>query len=272
MMRLYVFSMFVLGIMVFLFLSVQPSFAPPEGGGGESCPVNMVPVGDICIDQHEATVWSESPRSDGTPMGTQFGVTGDDYPCSDNGNDCSATASNPIFAASAPGETPSASITWFQAHQACLNVGKRLPTNAEWQGAAAGTPDTGGADDGSTTCNTDDLEPGISLTGSRSNCVSNFGAFDMVGNLLEWVADWIQGSTHPWKPSLGTAGPDYGDDFMLGTNPARVQGVNSSNFPAVLFRGGRFDAGTGAGVFTLNANFAPSGSFNGVGFRCARNR
>jgi len=28
-------------------------------------------------------------------------------------------------------------------------------------------------------------------TGSRISCKSRFGAFDMVGNLLEWVADWV---------------------------------------------------------------------------------
>ena len=192
--RFYIVSILMLSIALFLSLSVKPDFSGFAFGASE-CPVNMVPVGPLCVDKYEATVWSEPPRSDGRPSGTQFGATGDDYPCSDNGNDCSGA--NPIYAVSLPGRTPSASITWFQAQQACLNVGKRLPTNAEWQGTAAGTPDTGGADDGSTTCNTDDLEPGVSLTGSREDCVSNFGAFDMVGNLLEWVADWIQGSTHP---------------------------------------------------------------------------
>jgi formylglycine-generating enzyme required for sulfatase activity len=52
---------------------------------------------------------------------------------------------------------PALYLTWFQAQQACMSVGKRLPTNAEWQAAAAGTPDTGDADDHATTCNTDGL-------------------------------------------------------------------------------------------------------------------
>jgi len=43
----------------------------------------------------------------GNPEGKQFGVTGDDYPCADNGNDCRFK----IFAASVPGVTPSRSIT-----------------------------------------------------------------------------------------------------------------------------------------------------------------
>lgn len=33
-------------------------------------------------------------------------------------------------------------MSWFVAQQAALNSGKRLLTNAEWQGAAAGTART----------------------------------------------------------------------------------------------------------------------------------
>ena len=117
-------------------------------------------------------------RQNGRPQGQQFGLESDNYPCSFDGNDCTGK----IFAASVPGVIPSASLTWFQAQQACLSVGKRLPTNAEWQGAAAGTPDTGDADDHVTTCNTDGGPRDYVPTGSRKHCVSNFGVYDMVGN------------------------------------------------------------------------------------------
>ena len=81
---------------------------------------------------------------------TQLGTSGDDYaPCADSGQNCT----DDIYAVSLPGVTPSAFITWFQAQQACTNAGKRLPTNAEWQAAVAGTPDPG-PDDGTTDCNT----------------------------------------------------------------------------------------------------------------------
>jgi formylglycine-generating enzyme required for sulfatase activity len=228
----------------------------------------MVPVGNFCIDKYEVTVWSRPPRSDGRPRGVQYGLEDFDYPCSQNGDDC--TGEGAIYAVSLPGKMPSAYITWFQALQACANVGKRLPTNAEWQMAATGTPDTGGEDDGETTCNTDDLEPGISPAGSRRNCVSSRGAYDMVGNMLEWVADWFEGNTNPFAPSSGTAGAAFGDDFMLGVNPATIQANGSQNLPSALVRGGRYNGGTGTGVFALNARFAPSDAAFDGSFRCVK--
>jgi len=203
--KLYSVSIVMLTIALFLFLSVQlGSSASASGealGDGNGCPVHMVRVGPLCVDKYEATVWSEPPTSDGSPRGTRFGLTGDDYPCSFNGNGCSGA--NPIYAASLPSRRPSAFITWFQAQQACLNVGKRLLTNAEWQGAAAGTPTEyePGADDGVNDCNTSTAHH-VVRTGSRKSCVSSFGAFDMVGNLIEWTADWIQGSSVPFAPSV----------------------------------------------------------------------
>lgn len=263
----------VFSVSVLFLLSVglarADSPATPKGGGPGGCPVNMAPVGPICVDVYEASVWSKPPHGNGSPQGQQYGVSADDYPCSDNGNDCSVTAAHPIYAASVPGVKPSASITWFQAQQACANVGKRLLRNAEWQMAAAGTPDTGGADDGLTSCNTDNLVPGVAPTGSRSSCVSNWGLHDMVGNVWEWVEDWFQPNT-PDVTSVST--PLYGSDGLFGVNDAPNQ-TGGAGFPAALIRGGRFvgPAGSsGAGVFALSAQSAPSDSFIGIGFRCAR--
>jgi formylglycine-generating enzyme required for sulfatase activity len=153
------------------------------------------------VDKYEASVWEipagnttlikkvekgKATLADLTAGGAiQRGVGGvDDYPYNDNGNDCT----DMIYAVSIPGVKPSANITWLQAQQACENAGKRLLSNAEWQPAAAGTPDPGVADDDSTTCNTtDDGFPANDPvnTGSRSACVSNRGVFDMVGNVGE---------------------------------------------------------------------------------------
>ena len=67
---------------------------------------------------------------------TQLGIGGSDNyaPCADSGQNCT----DDVYAVSLPGVRPSANITWFQAQQACTSAGKRLPSNAEWQGSGGG--------------------------------------------------------------------------------------------------------------------------------------
>jgi hypothetical protein len=57
------------------------------------CQINMVPVGPVCVDIYEASVWSDPPKANGDPQGTQYGAGTDNYPCSDNGDDCTTPAS-----------------------------------------------------------------------------------------------------------------------------------------------------------------------------------
>jgi formylglycine-generating enzyme required for sulfatase activity len=178
----------------------------------------------------------------------QRGVGSDDYPCNDDGNDCTD-----IFAVSILGVSPSAFITWFQAQQAAANSGKRLLTNAEWQMAAAGTPDPGNTP-GASDCATNS---GGADTGTRSNCVSRFGVFDMVGNFFEWVADWVPLSTTCPPPLFA------GDLNCLA-------GASTTSGPGALIRGGDFLSSTSAGVFAVTGSGKPSSAFSSVGFRCGR--
>jgi formylglycine-generating enzyme required for sulfatase activity len=238
------------------------------------CAPDAVLAGTVCLDRYEASVWrvpnptttnaslvrkiqlGRATQADLAAGGaTQLGVARDYAPCTANGQNCA----NDIYAVSLPSEIPSGRITWFQAQEACANAGKRLPTNAEWQVGANGTPDPG-PDNGTTDCNS--ATDSVSLTGARSSCVSARGAFDMVGNLAEWVADWVP---------LSTACPGWGgfsDDSMC------LAGANETvTGPGALLRGGSFFfsfGGTNAGPLTVNGSFQASGSTLFIGFRCVR--
>jgi len=221
----------------------QPGAAPACQGNGSGD--EMVAAGAVCIDRYEVSVWS-SPTG-----GTQYGVASDDYPCNDNGQNCTN-----IYARSVPGVTPSGFITYFQAQQALANSGKRLPSSAEWQQAVAGTPDPG-ASPGAEDCNTSSAGP--VATGSRDNCVSRFGANDMVGNRWEWVGDWVPASTA--APGWGA----FSDDFM-GLSGASTTATG----PGALIRGGSFVSAASAGPFAVDAADQPLNSYSSLGFRGAR--
>jgi len=247
----------------------------PPSGPLTKCSPDAVVSGPGCIDKYEASVW-RVPKSTTTNRGlvakiqqgvatfsdltgghaTQLGTTGDDYaPCADNGQNCA----HDIFAVSLAGVTPSASITWFQAQQACRNSGKRLPSNAEWQVAVADTPDPG-PDDGMNDCNTASTGA-AAATGSRRSCVSSRGAFDMVGNLNEWVAEWLARSTTcgAWSADVSPT-----SDFQC------LAGAATEGEPGALMRGGDFLQGSNAGPLAVFGFFEPSFEDITVGFRCAR--
>ena len=237
------------------------------------CGPDAVVAGTVCLDKYEASVWrvpnptttnaivvkriqlGTASRDELTAAGAQrLGEAFDNYlPCRDTGQSCA----NDIYAVSLPSEIPSSHISWFQAQEACANAGKRLPTNAEWQVGVNGTPDPG-PDNGTTDCDT--ASDGLALTGTRSSCVSARGAFDMVGNMAEWVADWVP------MPTNCPGWASFSDDEMCLAGASTTQ-----NSPGALVRGGAFASlgGSRAGPLAVHV-FAPLHTNNFVGFRCAR--
>jgi formylglycine-generating enzyme required for sulfatase activity len=246
----------------------------------KKCAPDAVVSGAICMDRYEASVWRVpgpttinkglvkkiqlgKATKDALLAGaaTQLGTPGDNYaPCAENGQNCAED----IYAVSLSGVTPSSNITWFQALAACENAGKRLPSNAEWQAAVAGTPDPG-PDNGTTDCNTTTttfmLPEDPANTGSRSSCVSARGAFDMVGNLFEWVADWVAQSTTcgTWNAAASPTG-----------DAQCFAGAATTDAPGALRRGGGFNDGTSAGPLWVDGSTEPSSAPVRIGFRCAR--
>jgi len=233
----------------------------------------MVPVGDVCVDKYETSVWSTATG------GTQYGINGAaDYPCGNgltgSGQTCAA-AGTMIYARSVSGVKPSTSLTWFQANIACANAGKHLLTNAEWQAAAAGTPDPGElSQDSGPQCNTSGTQS--MTTGLGTTCRSSYGVENMIGSVWEWVADWGTAGAGA-SNAMGTAVPwvsaSYNGDQMwnIGGNAYNGSAWAAGQAPAVL-RGGGWVHGAAAGVFAFLANDGPSNWGATVGFRCGRRR
>lgn len=249
--------------------------AGPTGATGPAgnifeftCPPDSVRSGSACIDKYEASVWwtTDAPTIAKIRSGTvtltdliaagaiQRGVAGDDYGagCPDAGNGC-----KDLYAVSIPGVTPSAYLTWFQAAAVARNAGKRLPSNAEWQAAALGTPD--GAP-----CIVNAGSPGPT---GNAGCVSDVGAFDMTGNFSEWVADWAADVLPNWTMTTTTC-PGWGgftDDSMC------LAGESTVVFDGALalVRGGTYYQQGRAGVFAVDAILT---HFDGtsLGLRAAR--
>jgi len=245
--------------------------AGARASGAPVCAPDAVIAGARCIDKFEASVWRvPNPTTANAPLvakiqkGTatgadlsvagarQLGTAGDDYePCTDQGESCAD-----LYAVSLLSRGPSAFVTWFQAQEACANSGKRLPTSAEWQVAANGTPDPG-PDDGVADCNTGHF-PFVDGTGARRRCVSARGAFDMVGNLEEWTADWVAAT------QICTGWGVFSDDYMC------LGGASETDTtPDALLRGGSYTSGLRAGPLAVRAR-PPSIQPNSIGFRCAR--
>jgi hypothetical protein len=242
------------------------------------CAPDAVVSGTVCMDKFEASVWrvlsptttnkvlvkkiqqGKATLADLAKGGAQLGTTSDNYaPCSDSGQNCA----DDIYAVSVAGVTPSSRMTWFQAQVACENARKRLPSNAEWQAGVIGTPDPGGPapDNGTTDCNTASAFTAVT-TGSRSSCKSARGAFDMVGNLIEWVADWVPRSTGGCGTWSAGVSPTIDAQCLVG--------AATTGEPGALLRGGGFGNGATAGPLTVDGFVGPSDAYGSVGFRCAR--
>ncbi len=186
-------------------------FPEPSRASPYVCPSDMVMVGrSFCIDVYEDSLVQVS--SDGIEKRWPF------YETIPNGVVTRAVSEAGVF--------PQGYISGTQAAAACGRSGKRLCKPAEWRNACMGPKkttfpygnqrETGRCNDNGRSAmrffnpNLDDkpehrwmwghggnmndprlnqLEGTLARTGERGGCTNEYGVYDMVGNLHEWVDD-----------------------------------------------------------------------------------
>lgn len=165
-----------------------------------ACRPGMVSIeGRYCIDRYEASLVEVMPSGEERPF-SPFSTIGDHH----------------VRAVSEPNVYPQGYISANQAERACNASGKRLCKIAEWQQACRGPENKrwGYSDRREPgVCNDKGRNPVVALfgfrydastmnqpmlnqlagtlakTGAHDGCSNDYGVYDMVGNLHEWVAD-----------------------------------------------------------------------------------
>lgn len=204
----------------------------------------------------------------------RYEVTAEEYAACVAKKSCTAarTGGQCTFNDASKKEHPINCVTWVQARSYCDSVGRRLPTEAEWERAARGSdartfiwgedwPPPKGAgnfsDENAKRAQAwvnaiEDYDDGYSYlapTGSYDG-VSPTGAEDMAGNVMEWTQDY-------WSAELGKAaaknpkGPPRGEGRV-------VRGSSYGHYRRAEL------------AVTFRAGYREDVASEHLGFRCAK--
>jgi len=220
-----------------------------DGAPGEpnERPEHLVKVGPFWIDRTEV-------------------IVGDLRACADRG-DCALRLGSGLLCTfgRAEAKLPVNCVPWHTADAYCRAVGKRLPTEAEWELAASGGQEirfpwgSSGPSCGvavtlvSNKTGTSCSPRGPMLVGTHPKGASSYGVEDMAGNVEEWVADW------------------YADRYGIEPSPSAAPSPAGPAFGvAHVLRGGGWMSRPRETRVTARSWGSLNEAGPNVGFRCAR--
>jgi formylglycine-generating enzyme required for sulfatase activity len=148
---------------------------------------------------------------------------------------------------------PMNEMTWYGARAFCVWKGGRLPTEAEWEKAARGTDERLYPWNGEVTCENANYfgcnRQAVPID-SYPQSLSPYGAYNMSGNIMEWVNDWYAPDYYANSPAENPTGPESGTHRV--------------------FRGGSWINGAYHIRTTYRWPKLPVLTYVATGFRCAR--
>ena len=223
-----------------------------EDGGRDERPLRMVQIDPFYIDETEVTA-------------------GQYAQCVEAGG-CRAprVSSENYYGSPEYVDYPVIFVNWYDAQAFCDWRGARLPTEAEWEKAAGYDPvetikyrfPWGDAFDGNrlnfcdANCTHSKRDPNYNdgyryagPVGSYPDGRSPIGAYDMAGNVVEWVGDWYDFSYYRNATDNNPRGPDTGDFRVI--------------------RGGSWLGSAEEVTTTIRRSYDPLVAQANVGFRCA---
>ena len=228
-------------LLLLAWLALALGFAPPEPAaqgppktiaGADGAPMVLVPAGEFLMGSTESQTseaLSQCNRDyNNLCMAWQFDIEKpqrrvylggfyiDKYPVTNARFRAAGMTPDKDYGSKFNGSSqPVVGVTWRQARDYCAKVGKRLPSEAEWEKAARGT-------DGRKFPWGNDWDPDKAIWYMNSDYKphpvdrsyntheSPYGAVDMAGNVLEWVQDRYSKDYYRQAPGRNPKGPGSG--------------------------------------------------------------